>query len=218
MADDQHYLDKLYDAISECDDEESEKITNQALEGNVSPSRLIDTAIKAIEKVGQDFEDGTVFVPELMLAGMGMEKVMSLAQKKMLQMGEEPPHKGKLLIGTVAGDLHNIGKDLVVSLWRAKGYQVYDLGVNVPASRFVSVAEEFNADVVGLSSLMSTTLIEQQSVMEFFESKGTRDQYKIVIGGGVCTREWADRIGADGYAEDAARAVKLVEKLLAGKG
>ena len=149
-----------------------------------------------------------------MLAGLGMEKVMSIAQKKMLQLGQEPPQKRKLLIGTVAGDLHNIGKDLVISLWRAKGYQVYDLGVNAPASRIVSVAEEFNADVVGLSSLMSTALVEQESVIEFFESKGTRDQYKIIIGGGVCTQEWADNIGADGYAEDAARAVMLVENLL----
>ncbi len=149
-----------------------------------------------------------------MLAGYGTEKVMSMIQKKMMEKGLVPETRGKLVMATVQGDLHNIGKDLVITMWRAKGFQVYDLGINVEASRIVSVAEDFNADIVGISALMTTTLGEQKSVIERFEMKGIRDQHKIIVGGGVCTQAWADEIGADGYAEDAARAVSLVEKLL----
>jgi len=214
MAEERILLDKLYNAIANCDDEESIEVTKEAIEKDVDPVRLIDTALKAIEKVGDDFEKELIFLPELMLAGYGTEKVMSMIQKKMMDEGLVPETRGKLVMATVEGDLHNIGKDLVITMWRAKGFQVYDLGINVAASRIISVAEDFNADIVGISALMTTTLMEQKSVIERFEMKGIRDQYKIIVGGGVCTQDWADEIGADGYAEDAARAVSLVEKLL----
>jgi len=147
-----------------------------------------------------------------MLAGMGMEKVMALATRKILEKGGTPVRRATLIIGSVAGDVHTIGKDLVATLWRAKGFQVHDLGVNIPAARFVSAAEELRADIVGLSALMTTTLPEQKEVVDLFKRKGVRDQHKIIVGGGVCSQSWADQIGADGYAEDAARAVMLVEK------
>ena len=214
MADNSLLLDKLYKAIAECDDEESVKAAEIALKEKVDPSLIIETAIKAIGKVGRDFEQGSIFLPELMLAGYGTEKIMVMTQKKLLEMGRQPKTKGSIIMATVAGDLHNIGKDLVITMWRAKGYQVYDLGVNVEASRIASAAGDFNVDIVALSALMSTTLPEQKSVIEWFLAKEIRDQYKIIVGGGVCTQKWSDAIGADGYAEDAARAVSLVDKLM----
>jgi dimethylamine corrinoid protein len=207
-------LQRLYQAIVSCDDEESEKWAKVAIEENVDPTRLMETAIKGIEKVGAEFSEGKVFVPELMLAGMGMEKVMALAQKKLLDQGLVPVKRATLIIGSVAGDVHTIGKDLVATLWRAKGFQVHDLGVGVPSARFASAAAEMNADIVGLSALMTTTLPEQREVIDLFKRKGLRDRCKIIVGGGVCTPAWADQIGADGYAEDAGRAVELVEKLI----
>jgi methanogenic corrinoid protein MtbC1 len=152
MTEERMLLDKLYNAIANCDDEESIEVTKKAIEKNVDPTRLIDTALKAIEKVGNDFEKELIFLPELMLAGYGTEKVMSMIQKKMMEEGLVPETRGKLVMGTVQGDLHNIGKDLVITMWRAKGFQVYDLGINVAASRIISVAEDFNADIVGISA------------------------------------------------------------------
>jgi methylmalonyl-CoA mutase cobalamin-binding domain/chain len=185
------------------------------LEAGVPPSQVIDASIRAIEKVGQDFEEKKIYVPELMLAGMGLEKTMKHAQKKLTDSGQTPEKRGTLIIGSVAGDVHNIGKDLVITMWRANGFQVHDLGVDVPRDRFVSAAQELNADVVGLSALMSTTQNEIPEIIDLFNVKQVRDQFKIVIGGGVVTQDYADSIGADGYAQDAAQAVTMVKKILA---
>ncbi|MFH1881708.1 MAG: cobalamin-dependent protein [Planctomycetota bacterium] len=211
---DEKLLEDLYAAIVECDDNKSEELGRKALEASLDPDVIIETGVNAITQVGRNYEDGKIFLPELMLAGMALDKVMSLAKKKILQVGGELNCKGVILIGAVKGDVHTIGKDLVATMWRSKGFEVHDLGVDVPASRFVSAAQEFNADIVGLSALMSTTLPAQKEVIEMFELKGVRDLHRIIVGGGVCTQEWADKIGADGYAEDAARAMVLVEKLV----
>jgi dimethylamine corrinoid protein len=211
---DKKILEELYNAITSCDKEKSVEVGTKAIETNLNPDEIIDTGVKAIFQVGREFEDGKIFIPELMLAGMGLELVMNLAHKKILQNGGEIKKRGVLLIGAVKGDLHTIGKDLVATMWRSRGFEVHDLGVDIPATRFVSAARELKADVIGLSALMSTTLSAQKEVMEMFEFKGIRDQYKIIVGGGVCTPEWADEIGADGYAEDAARTLTLVERLL----
>ncbi len=214
MTKEAEVLQQLLQAIVSCDDEESEKWAKAAIEANVNPTRLIETAMQGIEKVGAEFSSGKIFVPELMLAGMGMEKVMALAQKKLLDQGQVPVKRATLVIGSVAGDVHTIGKDLVATLWRAKGFQVHDLGVSVPSARFASAAEELNADIVGLSALMTTTLPEQKEVIELFTRKGLRNRCKIIIGGGVCSQAWADQIGADGYAEDAGRAVELIDRMI----
>ena len=206
----------VLNAILSCDDDTSAEAAEKAMAAGVEPDLLINTAISAIREVGNKFESGEIFLPELMLAGLGMEKVMGIAQQKMMERGETPKLKGTLLIGSVAGDLHTIGKNLVVTLWRANGYQVHDLGIDISAEKFLSSAQQLRADVVGLSALMSTTLVEQKWVIEHFERKGARERYKIIVGGGVCTQEWADEIGADGYAADAAKSVSLVSNLLSG--
>jgi methylmalonyl-CoA mutase cobalamin-binding domain/chain len=207
-------LEKLRQAIMDCEDTLTEEAALAALEAGIPPSQVIDVSIGAIEQVGQDFEDQKIFIPELMLAGMGLEKALKHAQIKLTESGQLPEKRGTLIIGSVAGDVHNIGKDLVITLWRANGYQVHDLGVDVPRARFVSAAQELSADVVGLSALMSTTQNEIPEIMEMFRVKGVRDQFKIVIGGGVVTQSYADQIGADGYAEDAAQSVALIKHVM----
>lgn len=211
---DKQILTELYDAITSCDREKSVEVGTKALEMDLNPDEVIDTGVKAIFQVGREFEDGKIFVPELMLAGMALELIMNQAHKKILQRGGEVKKRGILLIGAVKGDLHTIGKDLVATMWRSRGFEVHDLGVDIPATRFVSAAQELKADVIGLSALMSTTLPAQKEVMDMFVYKGVRDQYKIIVGGGVCTQKWADEIGADGFAEDAARALAMVEEML----
>jgi methylmalonyl-CoA mutase cobalamin-binding domain/chain len=139
---------------------------------------------------------------------------MSLVNAEIIKRGGSAAIRGKVLIGTVDGDIHNIGKDIVAALLVAAGFEVHDLGVRVPASRFFSEAEALEVDVIGMSALLSTTAPQQQRVIEYFESKGQRDEYKIIIGGGAVNSDWAEQIGADGYAEDAGQAVSLVEKLL----
>ena len=211
---DKQILTELYDAITSCDREKSVEVGTKALEMDLNPDEIIDTGVKAIFEVGREFEDGKIFVPELMLAGMALELIMNQAHNKILQRGGEVKKRGILLIGAVKGDLHTIGKDPVATMWRSRGFEVHDLGVDIPATRFVSAAQELKADVIGLSALMSTTLPAQKEVMDMFDYKGVRDQYKIIVGGGVCTQKWADEIGADGFAEDAARALAMVEEML----
>jgi len=211
---DKKIIEELYAAITSCDKEKSVEVGTKAIDANLNPDEITDTGVKAIFQVGREFKEGKIFIPELMLAGMALELVMNLAQKKILQNGGEIKKRGVLLIGAVKGDLHTIGKDLVATMWRSQGFEVHDLGVDIPATRFVSAAQELKADVIELSALMSTTLPAQKEVIEMFGFKGMRDQYKIIVGGGVCTQAWADEIEADGYAEDAARALTLLGRLL----
>lgn len=214
MRNQNSFLAELHDAIASCDDEESIKVVRKALKEGLDPCQLITVAIEAIREVGESYEAGKIYIPDLMLAGQGMQEVMALATEEIVKSGRKPITKGVIMIGTVEGDLHNIGKDLVCTMLRAAGFQVHDMGVDVSASRFLSAAEDFQPDIIGLSALMSTTMREQGSVIEYFKARRIRNRYKIMIGGGVITQDWADEIRADGYAADAAGAVKLVEDFL----
>jgi len=214
MDDQSFLLDALSKTIISCDDDDCVEAAQKALSGDVEPNLVIDAAVDAIQEVGKRFEEGRIFIPDLMLAGMGMEKVMSMAQQKMLERGETLNLKGTIVLGTVAGDMHTIGKNLVVTLLRSNGYQVHDLGVDVTAAQFLKSAQQVHADVVGLSALMSTTLVEQKNVVEHFKRKGERKNYRIIVGGGVCSQKWATEIGADGYAREANAAAALVARLL----
>jgi dimethylamine corrinoid protein len=207
-------MDELFNAIVACDVDLIETAGRNAIKSDLKAQEVIDIGVKAVSQVGREFEAGKIYIPELMLAGLGLEKVMKMAQKKILDEGGEVKHRGIIIIGAVKGDIHTIGKDLVATILRSRGFEVHDLGVDIPAARFASAAQEFRADIVGLSALMSTTLPAQREVLEIFKLKGIRDQHKILVGGGVCTQEWANEIGADAYAEDAARAATLVERLL----
>jgi methylmalonyl-CoA mutase cobalamin-binding domain/chain len=139
---------------------------------------------------------------------------MSLVNAEFVKTRTAASVRGKVVIGTVEGDTHNIGKDTVAALLVAAGFEVHDLGVLVPASRFFSEAEALGADVVGMSALLSTTVAQQKKVIDYFDDKGKREKYKMIVGGGAVDERWAEEIGADGYAENATEAIKLVEQIL----
>jgi 5-methyltetrahydrofolate--homocysteine methyltransferase len=165
-----------------------------------------------MNEVGRRFECNQFFVPELLLAARAMKASLELLRPLLAERGTEPI--GRAVVGTVKGDLHDVGKNLVASLLEGGGFEVIDLGVNVPPEKFVAAAREKNAQIVGLSALLTTTMPSMRSTVEAFKAAGMRDQVKILIGGAPVTQRFADEIGADGYGENAPSAVALARKCL----
>ncbi len=168
--------------------------------------------IPAINNVGNLFEAGRIFLPGLILAAKAMEKATEILNAA-ISSGAKIAG-GKVVIGTVAGDVHDIGKTIVVSLLNANGFDVLDLGRDVPIERFIAEAEKFGADIIGTSSLLTTTMAGQRELEQELKNAGLRDKYKTIVGGAPVTQRWADRIGADAYAQDAGDGVKKIKRLL----
>ncbi len=168
--------------------------------------------VVGIRRVGDQFDEGEVYLPELMLAAAAMEAAMEICNAA-LPEGESET-RAVVVMGTVEGDIHDIGKAIVCAYLRANGYEVHDLGRDVPVDAFVDKAEEVNADVVGASALLTATMRKQAEIIGELEDRGMRDKVKFVVGGAPCTQEYADSIGADAYAADASDGVKKIEKLL----
>jgi methanogenic corrinoid protein MtbC1 len=207
---------KLRETVISCDDDdEMIQLTKNVLGKNIDPGKISKKITEAITIVGEKFEKGDLFLPELVIAGNGVMKAMTLINEALLKKNIKPiAPQGKVVIGTVEGDMHNIGKDIVVALLTAAGFEVHNLGVNVPASHFFSAAETMKANIVGISALMTTTMGEQKKITELFEEKGKREKYKILVGGGAVNQAWADQISADGYADNAAEAIILAKEVL----
>ena len=163
--------------------------------------------------VGEKFQSGEYFLPHLIIAASGMQQAMELLEPELQARQETVERAGTVVIGSVAGDIHEIGKSLVGTMMAANGFQVYDIGVDVPTETFVAKVQETSADILGLSALLTTTMTVQREVIEALEEAGIRDQVKVIIGGAPVNQEWADTIGADGYAEDAVGAIELVNRL-----
>ncbi|MCM8767809.1 MAG: corrinoid protein, partial [Candidatus Omnitrophica bacterium] len=161
--------------------------------------------------VGEKFKNNEFYVPEVLIAARAMNRGMSLLEPLIVQSGIKPI--AKLAIGTVKGDLHDIGKNLVVMMWKGAGFEVIDLGIDVPPEKFVEAAKS-GVQVIGMSALLTTTMIQMKETIEALKKEGVRDNLKIIIGGAPVTQEFADEIGADGYAPDAASAVDKVKELL----
>jgi 5-methyltetrahydrofolate--homocysteine methyltransferase len=173
---------------------------------------LNDGLIGAMDEVGQKFSEGALFVPEMLMAAQAMKGGLEILKP---HLTEEISHsKGTVVIGTVKGDLHDIGKNLVSMMMEGAGLSVVDLGVDVDAEKFVEAARDNNADVVALSALLTTTMLHQREVIEHLAEAGLRDQVKVMVGGSPVTRGWADQIGAEGFAEDAATAVVEAKRLM----
>jgi len=168
--------------------------------------------IPGINKVGDLFGSGRLFLPELVMSANAMEQVTGLLNESI--PAEEGKAKGRVVIGTVEGDVHDIGKTIVVSLLKANGFEVLDLGRDVPVSRLIEEAKKFNADIIGTSALLTTTMGSQKQLEEELKAAGLRDRFKTMVGGAPVTQRWAKRIGADGFAEDAGEAVKKAKELL----
>ncbi len=188
-------------------------VANRALAAGMSPQEIMSEGfIVGIRRLGDKFDEGEVFLPELMLSAEAMEAAMAICNAA-LPAGESQS-RGTVVIGTVEGDVHDIGKAIVVSYMRASGFEVHDLGRDCPTDKFVETAKEVNANVVGASALLTATLRKQREIVEALEEAGIREQVKFVVGGAVCTQGWADEIGADAYAKDAGDGIRKIEALL----
>ncbi len=204
---------ELYEAILTGDAGKAEAVTRAALEANAEPLELLrEYMIPAMDEVGRRFECNEYFVPELLIAARAMKKSLELLTPRLAETGAEPA--GRVVIGTVQGDLHDIGKNLVASMLEGGGFQVIDLGVDVSPEQFVAAAQQEDGTIVALSALLTTTMTVMKKVIEALERAGIRHKTKVIIGGAPITQQYADQIGADGYSDNASGAVALARKLV----
>jgi methylmalonyl-CoA mutase cobalamin-binding domain/chain len=167
-----------------------------------------------VDEVGRGFGCGDMFLPDLVRAGAAMKAATKVLEPEMLRRGSSRESAGTVVLGTIKGDIHEIGKNLVGTMFTSSGFQVHDLGVDVPVETFAAKAKEVSADIVGVSALLTTTMANQRKVIEALDKAGLRPKVKVLVGGAPVTRGWASEIGADGYAEDAVGAVKVARELL----
>jgi len=207
-------LHQLHEAILNGDARTSKTVTEEALAEGVKPLDLISGfMMPAMDEVGRRFENEEYFVPELLLSARAMKAALGLLRPLLTASGTEP--EGRVVIGTVKGDLHDIGKNLVASLLEGGGFEVHDLGTDVAPERFVSMAKEKNADIVCLSALLTVTMPAMKETIAALDESGVREKVKVMIGGAPVTDEYAAGIGADGYSDDAAASVRLARQLVA---
>ena len=203
---------KIFDAVLDGDDDIAQKEAKDLLGKGVAPMELINEGLlAAMEEVGRLFKADELFIPEVMMSAQTVQGVIEMIKP---QLEGNAVSRGVVVIGTVKGDLHDIGKNLVSLLLSSNGYTVHDLGNDVAPEDFVAAAKEHKADVVALSALLTTTMINMDATINAFKSAGDRDRVKIIIGGAPVDQTYADEIGADGYAEDAQGAVELANSLL----
>lgn len=209
-------LEQIKQALIESDSERTVDLTRVAIEHGIEPLEIINHGlVSGMQVVGEKYESGEYFLPHLIIAADGMKKSMVFLEPELKARGQEAERLGTIVIGTVQGDIHEIGKTLVGTMLAANGFEVHDLGVDVKVEDFIKKARETNANAIGMSALLTTTMTVQRDVIEALEEGGMRSVVKVIVGGAPITGEWAERIGADGYADDAVGAVKLLKKLLA---
>ena len=203
---------ELYDAILTGNAKKAEEITKAALEAKCDAGSLLSKyMIPAMDEVGKRFEANEFFVPELLIAARAMKTSLELLTPAMAAEGLEAA--GRVVIGTVKGDLHDIGKNLVAMMLEGGGFEVVDLGVDVAPEKFVEAAQQKDGTIIALSALLTTTMTMMKTVIEALEAAGIRQSTKVMIGGAPITQQYADEIGADGYSDNASAAVSLVRKL-----
>ena len=204
-------LDSIYHGVIEGNLSEVTADVGVALESGIAPEEILDEAlIPAMKEVGQLFEDGEIFVPEMLISARAMQGALDILRPLLAESGIKPA--GIIAMGTVAGDLHDIGKNLVSIMLEGAGYEVRDLGTDVQPEIFVRAVKD-GAEVVGLSALLTTTMVSIKGVLQALEEAGARDDVKVVIGGAPITQAFADEVGADGFAPNAASAVRLVQQI-----
>lgn len=194
-----------------------DRLVKEAIEKKIDPNEVIQLALTpGMQEVGRLFRNNEYFIPEVLMCAKAMN--LALGTLKPLLIGDASRQTiGKFMIGTVEGDVHDIGKNLVAMMMESSNFEVIDLGVNVPPEKFVAEAQTHQPDIVGLSALLSTTIIGFEDVIQAFKQSGLRDQIKIMVGGAPVTQEYADRVDADGYASNAAEAVEKARQLLASQ-
>jgi corrinoid protein of di/trimethylamine methyltransferase len=205
---------KLAQAVIDGEPEDAAALARQALDQGLDPLACINEGLTpGINRVGELFANGEYYLPDLIIGGEAMKVALAILEPAMVDdQGREV--LGRVVLGTVEGDLHEIGKTLVGTMLAASGFQVTDIGVDRPAADFVAAVKETNATLVGASALLTTTMSEQQRIIEALKEAGLRDRVKVMVGGAPVTQSWAEKIGADGHAEDAIGAVAVAKKLV----
>jgi corrinoid protein of di/trimethylamine methyltransferase len=207
--------EELREAVLEFDEEKAAKAAQKWLESKSDPFRAITEVLTpAIQEMGERFERGEAFLPELIMATDAMNAAVKILEKEISKEKMAGTKKGRIIIGTVKGDIHNIGKNIVTIMLMTAGYDVIDLGVDVEPSKFVEEAERSGSQMILASALMTFTALNMKKIVEYLEMEGVRKKYKIVFGGGPLTEAWAKEMGADGYAPDALRAVELINQMM----
>jgi corrinoid protein of di/trimethylamine methyltransferase len=205
-------------AIIDGDVDTAEKLARRALTEGIDPLEAVNLGyLPGMQQVGFEFGAGNFFLPDVVIAAEAMKKANAILEPEMQRRGSERHVAGRVVLGTVKGDIHEIGKSLVGTLLSANGFEVHDLGVDVPYSKFAEKARELNADIVGVSALLTTTMTGQKNVIDALDELGLRPAVKVMVGGAPVTREWAGKIGADGYSGDALGTVELAKSLMAAK-
>ena len=207
---------KLVNAIADMKEEEALKLVREMVEGGSDPMEILEAGRKAMDIVGQRYEKGTYFLPELMLAGEMLTQITDIVKPELAKMPEVKRH-GKVLIGTVAGDIHDIGKNIVSFMLDVNGFDVLDLGVDVPAQKFVEAIRDFQPQVVGLSGFLTLAFDAMKETVEAIKAAGLRDGVKIMIGGGQVNEKIQEYAGADAYGKDAMAGVSLAKKWVGAK-
>jgi corrinoid protein of di/trimethylamine methyltransferase len=206
---------QMAQSVIDGDDDAAAALAQQALVLGIDPLESINSGFKAgMDVVGELFASGQYFLPGLILGGEAMKTGIAVLEPALFASGQKREVLGTVVLGTVKGDIHEIGKSLVGVMLSAQGFEVHDLGTDVDSGEFISKVREHDADIVGLSALLTTTMLNQQEVIELLVESGLRNRVKVMVGGSPVTKAWADEIGADGYAEDAATAVGVAMKLM----
>ena len=210
----ENILDKLKQTILDFDEDAALDAANEALAAGVDPIAAVGALADGLNELGDKFERMEVFLPEIMLASDAFKNALSVLEPEIKKRNTEGQKAIPVVIGTVQGDVHQVGKDMVATFLTTAGFDVHDLGVDVAPSRFLEEAKKLDAKIIAAASLMSTTRPVQKDLIDFLEAKGVRDNFIVLVGGGVVTQEWADQIKADGYGQDAIATVEIAKKLL----
>ena len=206
---------KMAQSILDGDSDVAVSLAKQAIAGGINPLEAITKGyVTGVNKVGESFACGQAFLPELVMAGEAMKAAVSTLEPEMKKRGLHRTMLGKVVLATVEGDIHEIGKSLVGTMLSASGFQVYDLGVDVPSARIIAKVKEVDANIVCLSALLTTTMVKQKEVIDELDKLGLSKKVKVMVGGAPVTRDWVQKIEADGYSEDAIGAVAVAKQIL----
>lgn len=206
-------LERAFQAVLECNAETVAESVHQAIEAKIDPLVILDRLNAAIRTVGEKFRQGDVFITDLVGSAEAMKAGVQILEPLILKNRKQVETLGKIAMATAEGDIHDIGKNIVITLLRAAGFEVTDLGVDVPMEKIVETVRKETAQVVGVSALLTSTVASQERLIRRLIELGIRDSVKVIVGGAAVTREWSNRIGSDGYAPDGLSTVDLVKQL-----
>ncbi|HSV86416.1 MAG TPA: corrinoid protein [Levilinea sp.] len=206
---------KMKEAVIMGEPEDAARLAEEAIAAGIHPLDALNNGfVPGMDVVGEQYNCGDLFLPELVLAAEAMKAAVAVLEPELARTGSARQVLGRVVIGTVAGDMHDIGKTLVATMLAANGFEVYDLGVNVPARAFIEKARQVDATIIGMSALLTTTMVQQREFIHAFDDAGLRPHVKVMVGGAPVTRSWASEIGADGYSPDAISAVAMARQLV----